>query len=72
MNFEYMTIAINGKDIDNTDNLSSILNRHGKKGWELASAITQPCLGSTQYSLIGITQKTILIFKKHMEQNEEV
>ena len=64
MSFEYMAISINAKDIEDTSNITNILNKHGKSGWELASVITQPCLGSTQYSLIGITQKNILILKK--------
>lgn len=71
--YEYMTAALNGKDMDDSDGLFAVkLNKHGKNGWELVSVISQPCLGSSQYNLLGISQKNTLIFKRQLEHNEEV
>lgn len=63
--YEYETILLNSRDVDEAGNsLTGKLNAYGKDGWELVSSLTQPCLGSSQYSLIGISQKYILIFKR--------
>jgi hypothetical protein len=63
--FEYKTVFINGKDMDDvSDSLTDKLNAFGRDKWELVSSFIQPGLGSSQYSLIGITQKYILIFKR--------
>lgn len=70
--FEYKTVVINAKDVDDvSDNLTDELNVYGKDGWELVSSLTQPCLGSSKYSLIGITQKYIFIFKRQLEYKGE-
>lgn len=67
MQFEYKTLLINGKDVDNVnDSITEKLNTYGKDEWELVSSLTQPCLGSSQYSLLGITQKYILILKRRL------
>jgi hypothetical protein len=72
MQFEYKTVLINSKDVDDVSNsLTDKLNTYGKDGLELVSSLTQPCLGSSQYSLIGITQKFILIFKRRLEHKGE-
>lgn len=69
--YEYMTTLLSGKDIDDSDDrLAAKLNKHGKSGWELVSAISQPHLGSSQYNLFGVSQKNILIFKRKLEQEE--
>ena len=68
MQFKYKTLLMSSKDVDDISvSLADKLNVYGKDGWELVSALTQPCLGSSQYSLIGITQKYILIFKQQLE-----
>ena len=72
LQFEYKTALINGKEVDESNNLTEKLNIYGKNGWELISSFTQPCLGSSQYSLIGITQKYVLIFKRQLEPTGEV
>ena len=60
---------MSSKDVDDISvSLADKLNIYGKDGWELVSALTQPCSSSSQYSLIGITQKYILIFKQRLEQ----
>ena len=72
LQFEYTTVLINSKEVDEiSNNLTDKLNAYGKDGWELISSFTQPCLGSSQYSLIGITQKYILIFKRQIEHKKE-
>jgi hypothetical protein len=66
--FEYKTILVNGKEMDDVSgSLTDNMNTYGKDGWELVSTFSQPCLGSSQYSLIGISQKYILIFKRQFE-----
>lgn len=73
LQFEYKTVLINGKELDDVSNsLTDTLNAYGKDGWELISSLVQPCLGSTQYALIGITQKYILILKRPLEHSQRV
>lgn len=68
--FEYKTIVLNSKDMDDTnEHLTDKLNKYGKNGWELVSFVTQPSLGSSKYNLVGITQKNILIFKRQLVDN---
>lgn len=63
--YEYMTAVLGSGDIESPDDrLVAKLNRLGENGWELVSAITQPCFGSSQYNLLGISRKNILIFKR--------
>lgn len=64
MKYEYMTIVLSKQDSDDSGVLSTKLNSYGKKGWELVSVISQPHLGNVPYSLIGISQKNTLIFKR--------
>ncbi|APH13720.1 hypothetical protein NPD5_2116 [Clostridium sporogenes] len=65
--FEYTTLAVELKDINDGNSLTDLLNLHGKNGWELVSTTTQSCLGSSQYALIGITQKMFLILKRQLQ-----
>lgn len=68
--FEYKTVFRGGKDVDDASHsLTDKLNAYGKDGWELVSSLAQPSLGSSQYSLIGITGEITLIFKRRLEQN---
>lgn len=71
MNFVYKTLVINSTDIVNSNvNLDDKLNTYGEKGWELVTASSIPCFGSSKYSMIGITQKIIFTFKKNLDTNE--
>lgn len=73
LQFEYKTVLMNGNGVDDVgNNLTNKLNAYGKNGWELILSFSQPCLGSSQFSLIGITQKYILIFKRQLEHTGEV
>lgn len=72
MQFEYKTVLMNGKGVDDvSNNLTEKLDTYGKDGWELISSFTRPCLGGSHYSLVGITQKYILIFKRQLEHEGE-
>ncbi len=63
--FEYKTLSIGIKETGHFEKaLSDKLNHYGKDGWELVTCFAYPCIGSSQYSLIGIAQKATLIFKK--------
>ena len=70
--FEYTT-----KSFEASKSISAIaasmekeLNILGENGWELVTSITQPGLGSSEYSLIGITQKIIFVLKRQSPQSE--
>ncbi|MCR1975461.1 DUF4177 domain-containing protein [Clostridium sporogenes] len=65
--FEYTALVVELKDINDGNSLTNLLNLHGKNGWELVFTTPQPCLGSSQYALIGITQKMFLIFKRQLQ-----
>lgn len=67
MKYEYMTIALSKHESDDSGVLAAKLNGYGKNGWELVSVVSQPCLGSVPYSLIGISQKNTLILKRGAE-----
>lgn len=67
MNYEYMTVVLNKQDADDSGILAIKLNSYGKSGWELVSVVSQSCLGSVPYSLIGISPKNTLIFKRGVE-----
>lgn len=73
--YEYKTILLKGRDAaDFNTSFTKKLNLLGRDGWELILSILQPCLGSSQYSLVGVTQKLTLIFKRQVQQpqfNEE-
>jgi hypothetical protein len=69
--YEYMTVDVSGTDFSEHANITAILNKHGKNGWELVSSIAQPHLGSTKYNLLGISQKNIFIFKKQTDKDKE-
>ena len=65
--FEYQTIEIDSRKTEHSKQaLSDKLNHYGKDGWELVTCFAYPCIGSSQYSLIGIAQKTTLIFKRRL------
>ena len=65
--FEYKTISIDSKEIEHSEKpLSDKLNNYGKDGWELVACFAYPSIGSSQYSLIGIAQKAVLILKRQM------
>ena len=65
--FEYKTIVIDSKETEHSEkSLSDKLNHYGKDGWELVTCFAYPCIGSSQYSLIGIAQKATLIFKRRL------
>lgn len=67
--YEYKVILLNEKELNHfEDDLTDRLNHSGKDGWELVSSVSRPCLGGSQYALIGITQKLTLIFKRRMER----
>ena len=62
--FEYKIMFVDSKETDKPDSLlTDRLNQYGKDGWELAASFACPCIGSSQYSLIGLAQKTTFIFK---------
>ncbi len=70
--FEYKTISVDSKETEHSEKtLSDKLNSYGKNGWELAACFTYPCIGSSQYSLIGIAQKVTLIFKRQLHPEME-
>ena len=70
--FEYKTISIDSKETEHSEkSLSDKLNHYGKDGWELVTYFSYPCIGSTQYSLIGIAQKAALIFKRRLHSEKE-
>ncbi len=65
--FEYKTLSIDSKETEHYEKaLSDKLNHYGKDGWELVTCFSYPCIGSSQYSLIGIAQKATLIFKRRL------
>ena len=65
--FVYKTISVDSKETEHSEKtLSDKLNSYGKNGWELAACFAYPCIGSSQYSLIGIAQKVTLIFKRQI------
>ncbi len=64
---EYKTLSIDSKETEYSEKaLSDRLNHYGKDGWELVACYSYPCIGSSQYSLIGIAQKATLIFKRQL------
>ncbi len=70
--FEYKTVTVDCKDMEQTqDTLTDQLNRRGKEGWELVSSFTRPYLGSSQYSLVGLTYRVTLIFKRQNQPETE-
>ncbi len=70
--FEYKTISIDSKETEHSEkSLSDKLNCYGKDGWELVTCFSYPCIGSSQYSLIGIAQKATLIFKRRLHSEKE-
>ena len=65
--FEYKIMFVDSKESDKPDSLrTDRLNQYGKDGWELAASFACPCIGSSQYSLIGLAQKTTFIFKRRL------
>lgn len=64
MNYEYKTLKLSNSDMENNILLEDTLNKYGSKGWELINFNTQSHIGSSQYSLLGFSSKTILIFKR--------
>lgn len=65
--FEYKTMSVDSKETDKLDSLlADRLNQYGKDGWELAASFACPYIGSSQYSLIGLAQKTTFIFKRRL------
>ncbi len=70
MYYEYKTLALHGDELDNScEKLTKKLNEVGKKGWELVSVLSQNGLGSSQYNILGITQKQFLVFKRQVTEN---
>ena len=70
--FEYKTISIDSKETYISEkSLSDQLNHYGKDGWELVTGFAYPCIGSSQYSLIGIAQRHTLIFKRRLRSEKE-
>ena len=69
--FEYVMVALSSKDMENIEHcFTDKLNNFGKEGWELVSVITKPCLGGSQYNLLGITQKNIFVLKREIVKSE--
>ena len=69
--FEYKTVTVDCKDMEHSqDKLTAQLNRWGKEGWELVSSLTHPYLGSSQYSLVGLVHRVMLIFKRLNQSGE--
>ena len=69
--FEYKTVTVDCKDMAHSqDTLATQLNHWGKEGWELVSSLTHPYLGSSQYSLVGLTHRVTLIFKRLNQSGE--
>jgi len=69
--FEYKTVTVDCKDMEHSqDKLTAQLNRWGKESWELVSSLTHPYLGSSQYSLVGLTHRVTLIFKRLNQSGE--
>ncbi len=65
--FEYKIMSVDSKESDKPDSLlADRLNQYGKDGWELAASFACPYIGSSQYSLIGLAQKTTFIFKRRL------
>lgn len=65
--FEYKTISIDSKGTEYFEkSLTEKLNHYGKDGWELAACFAYPCIGSSQYSFIGIAQKAALVLKRQL------
>ena len=65
--FEYKIMFVDSKETDKPDSLlADRLNQYGKDGWELAASFACPYIGSSQYSLIGLAQKTTFIFKRRL------
>lgn len=64
MNYEYKIKNIDNSILDNELYFERILNEYGAKDWELLSCNTRPQIGSSQFSLFGISSKTTLIFKR--------
>ena len=58
--FEYKIMSVDSKETDKPDSLlADRLNQYGKDGWELAASFACPCIGSSQYSLIGLAHTNI-------------
>lgn len=64
--FEYKTMSVDSRETDKPDLLEGRLNQYGKDGWELAASFACPYIGSSQYSLVGLAQKTTFIFKRRL------
>lgn len=64
MQFEYKTLTLDHKQVEDTAGLTKELNRQGTQGWELATTLQHNSLGPTNYSLVGVVKKTTLLFKR--------
>ncbi len=64
MKFEYTVLDISEDEWNNSAKLAQRLNKLGSEGWELATSVSQQGLGKTAYSLVGMVNKAVLIFKR--------
>lgn len=68
MQYEYKTLPVTNDETGNLCKaLTAKLSQAGKQGWELVSILSQNSLGSSPYSILGITQKQFLILKRVIE-----
>lgn len=72
MQYEYQTLLLDSKETNDKDgSLTKRLNLLGQNGWELTAILNQHSLGSSQYNLIGITEKYLMVFKRLCIGKEE-
>lgn len=71
MEFEYKILSIDSRELEHSAQaLTDQLNKYGREGWEPAVSFICPYIGSSQYSLISIAQKSTLILKRQIAAKE--
>lgn len=71
MHYEYKILSMASELDDSYEELSAVLNKYGKKGWELVFILPRNSLGNTQYNLLGIKHSHFLVFKKILVQEAQ-